>query len=88
MHLGEEVHLVLCFYFYFFPSQFLKQISPPGNFVVILGESSTATVCKSQLVITRVHVTKIAKKALEQSYKTVILITVHAGMSCLGNRFR
>lgn len=61
--------------FNFFSSQFLKQISPQTNFIVVLEESSTATVCKSQLVIARVHVIKRAKNALELSYEPVILIT-------------
>ena len=50
-------------------------MSPQRNVIIILEESSTVTMYKSQLVIAKVHVIEIAKSALELSYKPVILIT-------------
>lgn len=50
-------------------------MSPQRNVIIILEESSTVTMYKSQLVISKVHIFKIAKNALELSYKPVIFIT-------------
>ena len=49
-------------------------MSPQRNVIIILEQSSTVTMYKSQLVIAKIHVIEIAKSALELRYKLVILI--------------
>ena len=47
---------------------------PQRNVIIILEQSSTVTMYKSQLFIAKVHVIEIAKSALELRYKLAILI--------------
>lgn len=49
-------------------------MSPQRNVIIILEQSSTVTMYKSQLVIAKIHVIEIAKSALELRYKLAILI--------------